>query len=175
MKFRNSVFATVLVLFSAPLHCVAQESNADYTDSHKAVGGFSAMLMITSDKDWQEKWYTPESTVPKFTTTDSVSVGQTIVILPFFANPALGKDGIPKIRCDIRMTKPDGSVGTNQKDVLCFPPVKLPKPQNVQITNMAIMFQAEDSDPKGRWSVEVTIHDLIGHRELPLKKTFTVK
>jgi hypothetical protein len=150
-------------------------SPALLSDSNKTIDGFSAMLMITSDRDWQEKWNTPEKVIPKFNTTDSVALGDTITILTIFSNPATTPDGFVKIRCDLKMIKPGGVLGTDMKDVLCFPEVKLPNPRNVQLTSLAVMFQAEPSDPKGVWTAEVVVHDIVGKRDIPLKTMFTVK
>jgi hypothetical protein len=138
-------------------------------------GGFSAKVMVTPDKDWQEKWSTPENEIPRFSAADSVAVGETITVLTFFSNPAAGVDGKVEVRCDLKMIKPGGTVGTDLKDVLCFPQVALPRPQNVQLASLAVMFQAEESDPKGVWTAQILVHDVPGNRSVPLKATFRVK
>lgn len=145
------------------------------SDANKTVDGFSAMLLITSDRDWQEKWNTAEDVIPQFNTVDSVATGDTISLLTFFSNPATTPEGVVKIRCDLKMIKPGGVVGTDMKDVLCFPEVKLPNPRNVQLTSMAVMFQAEPSDPKGVWTFQIVVHDTLGRRDIALRKQFTVE
>lgn len=57
------------------------------TEFRKTENGFSGMLLVTPDTDWEQKWNTPPDTIPHFRTAKVVRVGERLVILTFFVNP----------------------------------------------------------------------------------------
>ena len=52
-------------------------------ENQKRNAGFGGVLLITPDKDWQEKWNTPKEHVPYFSEAKNVKVGDELTILLF--------------------------------------------------------------------------------------------
>jgi len=144
------------------------------TDSRKSVSGFGGWVVVTSDADWQTKWETPSSTVPRFTEAKSVSRGNRVFVLTFFANPKLNSAGEANVTCDIDVTRPDGTTSTHQTDVVCFRGVLKTDPHYTYLAAPVIGFIGDPGDPAGVWVVQVTLKDNIRHVAVPLKTSFAL-
>jgi len=153
----------------------ADGTRVENTDAEKSVGGFGGKLLITSDADWEEKWNTPEDHTPSFTTASEVRLGEELTILTFYVNPKVNKQGYIDIRCDIKLTRPDGSVATDAKDFECATGEFHGNPYNVRLTNAIIKYIGEEGDVPGEWSVFVLLKDKIRGVEMPLKTSFILK
>ena len=143
-------------------------------ESRNAVDGFGGWLVVTSDSDWQAKWETSPDTVPRFTEAKTLTRGETIFILIFFANPKLSESGDADVTCDIDVMKPDGTSSVHQVDAVCFRGALKGPPTNVYLSAPILNFVGEANDPAGKWSVRVTVKDNIRHISLPLKATFSL-
>ncbi len=56
---------------------------------------------------------------PQFTTTDHVKLGQSVMALVFFTNPATDDKGNIRILCDYQLVRPDNTLSENVKDAPC--------------------------------------------------------
>jgi Flp pilus assembly protein TadG len=142
------------------------------TEARSAVGGFGGWLVVTSDSDWQAKWETSPSTVPRFTEAKTVARGKPIFILTFFANPKLTESGAADVTCDIDVVKPDGTSSVHQVDAVCFRGELKGPATNVYLSAPILNFVGESNDPAGKWLVRVTLKDNIRHMSLPLRASF---
>lgn len=146
------------------------------TESARSVEGFSAMLVMTSDPHWREKWDTPPETVVEFKAASEVSLGGSLEILTLIANPKVDPTtGKANVTCDVTLRRPDSSVSIEQKDLPCFQAAPQGDPRNVQLTDVQIAFLAEPGDPPGRWLVAVVVHDRVRGVELPLRTSFQLR
>lgn len=145
------------------------------TDAMRSVQGFAGRLLITSDSDWQEKWDTPAEHTPRFNETDEVSIGGTLTILTFMANPMVGADGMTDVACDLLILRPDGSASTGAKDLPCFKVQLTGNPTHIYLSATNLQFVAEPGDPLGRWTVRITLKDRLRGVEVPLSAGFDVK
>lgn len=136
---------------------------------------FSGWLLITDDQDWREKWDTPEHSIPKFNETHEVRLGEKITILTFFRNPLADENGQIDIRCDLTITKPDGSLSFQQENMECANEKLQGAPGNLRLTSVIIDFIGELGDPYGRWTIEVTLKDANRGVEVPLQTYFELK
>jgi hypothetical protein len=140
-----------------------------------SVSGFSGWLVITPDADWNKKWRTPEHVIPAFTIADEVQLGETLHILIFYANPKLSSQANVDVRCEIKVTRPDGAVALDEDNLDCASgPITGPV-TDLRVSGNTLEFVAEPSDPPGKWTVEVTLHDVHANVVLPLKAHFTLK
>ena len=146
------------------------------TDSARSRDGFSAMVLITPDMNWQEKWDTPPETVPHFSEAKEVGSGGELAILTFLANPKVDPaTGMTGVVCDFIVLRPDGSDSTGELDMPCFK-VKLPgNPKSVYLSAASLKYVAEPTDPRGTWVVLVTVKDRLRGVEIPLRTSFVVK
>jgi hypothetical protein len=143
------------------------------TDVRKAISGFGASVIITKDADWEEKWNTPAANTPKFTTVDKLKIGEQGTILIFFANPKLDSSGSVDVTCDIKITRPDGSI-TENSGLKGFTGKLMGPPGNTFLTESIIRFVGEPSDPLGEWVIDISVRDNIRQVTVPLKLRFSL-
>jgi hypothetical protein len=143
------------------------------TESRKSVENFGAFVLITSDADWQKKWNTPASETPRFTEIHKLRRGEKAWVLIFFANPQQNDDKWVDVKCDIKITRPNGKV-TENKGVNAMR-LQLEGPAtSTFMAEPVIGFLGEESDPLGDWLFEVTLHDLNRKVSIPVKTKFTL-
>ena len=173
----------LLLLLLAPLVAIAQSGWIDMqgdpvpeSESAKSRDGFSATVLITPDKDWQKKWDTPPETIPHFSEANDVGPGGELFILTFLANPKVDPaSGMTDIACDFIVLRPDGSDSTRELDMPCFT-VKLPgDPKSVYLSAASLKYVAEPADPRGTWTVLVTVKDRLRGVDVPLRTSFIVR
>lgn len=178
-----AIMRTLSVFVLLLISCVAfaQEGWRDQrghaapdTDARKSVGGFGGWVIVTSDADWQAKWETQSNTIPRFTEANTVSRGNRVFVLTFFANPKLNSAGEANVSCDIDVTRPDGTTSTHQSDVVCFRGVLKTDPHYTYLAAPVIGFIGDPGDPAGVWVVQVTLKDNIRHVVVPLKTSFAL-
>lgn len=142
------------------------------SDSQKSVNGFGGLLVVTPDKDWEEKWSTPPETAPEFSHTSAVERGGELFILTMFTNPQPDDSGVADVMMDIDVRRPDGSASTHAEGATCFKSVLGGSPQNIRLCGPVVGFVGEPSDPTGTWSVQITLRDNVRKVAIPLSTTF---
>ena len=142
------------------------------TESQKSVEGFGGLLIVTPDKDWEEKWNAP--TPPHFSGGSTVKKGGELFILTIYTNPQLDASGDANVTLDIDVRRPDGSSSTDAKGAVCFQGKLRGPPHNVYLCGPVVGFIGEPSDPVGDWSVRIKLIDNIRKVEIPLSTTFTL-
>jgi hypothetical protein len=167
----------ILALLVLPVTCNAQWKTRDgtpipETDQVKSKDGFGAMLTITSDPNWQDEWSKPPEIDPHFTESHTVSLGKELNVLTFLSNPKLDADLQANVECDFSVLRPDGTYSIDQKGMDCFK-TKLPgNPKNLYVTSATLKFFSEQSDQKGEYKVEVTLHDRNSGTSITLSDSF---
>lgn len=144
------------------------------SDAMKSIKGFGGWLMVTRDTDWKAKWETPTETAPAFHGASKVEYGERLAILTFYSNPKTDAGGAIHILCDIKLTRPDGSVPVDTKGIDCASGILQGAPRNTRLTAAVIDFIGEDGDPPGVWRVEVNLTDKNRNVNVPLKAEFTL-
>ena len=146
------------------------------TDAMKSIDGFGGWLVVTSDKDWEEKWNTPTENIPHFKGANNVSYGEELTVLIFFTNPKAGDAGEMNLTCDIQVIRPDKSYSIDVKEYNCanwdVPPS--PHNHNVQLTQAIIKYIGEEKDLPGEWKVNINLKDKNAGIEIPLKTKFNL-
>lgn len=179
MRFR----AVLLALLLTPLVAFAQDGwrNMDgnpiaESESVKSIEGFSAMLLVTPDQDWMEKWETPREHTPHFSEAKEVGPGGELFILTFLGNPQVDPaSGMTDVACDFIVQRPDGSYSIRELDMPCFKAELKGDPKGVFLTTAWLKFIAEPADPRGTWVVMVTVKDRLRAVEVPLRTSFVVR
>jgi len=180
MRILGALLMTAL--FLTPLAAAAQNGWRDSkgdpvpeSSSSRSKGRFSAMLLVTPDKDWQAKWDTPPETAPHFTEASEVTAGGELFILSFLANPQIDESGMANVTCDFIVSRPDGSRSINEKNMPCFVTRLATDPKSVYLSAASLKYIAEPQDPRGVWKVQVTLRDNTRRVEIPLETSFTVR
>jgi len=141
--------------------------------SQKSKDNFGGMLLITDDADWEAKWNTPPEVTPHFHETDTVKVGETVVVLIFVTNPSKDADGNINVTCDLQMTRPDGTLSIDKSGVACMVGPLPGDPMNVYLADPVVGFLGELSDPVGKWVFRVRLKDVVRDITLELETSFT--
>jgi hypothetical protein len=180
MKLFESLLA--LAMLAAPLPALADGGwiGADGqalpdTPWSKSKDGFAAMLLITPDQDWEQKWDTPTEVTPHFAEASEVSAGGRLAILSFLSNPMLDAAGRVNVTCDVRITRPDGTRAIDESNVPCFAGKLETPPRNVYLTGAVVNFIEEPEEPRGAWQVDITVRDTVRGVAIPLQAGFEVK
>ncbi len=142
------------------------------TDAQKWVAGFGGWLIVTSDQNWKEKWNNPKGGNPVFTEARDVELGEKITILTLYKNPQIDLNNRIDITCDIKITKPDGTISYEEDDIACSREELIGRRDNVRLTHAIIDYIGEIGDPYGFWVVEVTLKDNNAQIVIPLKRRF---
>jgi hypothetical protein len=153
----------------------AERNDWEHTEYRKVENDFGGSLVITSDLNWQQKWETPPDNVPLFAEAETVRVGEGVVILTFFVNPKVNEYGKASVRCALKVTRPDGTEAANYESFWCLNDTPMGDINNVRLSPAIINFIGEESDPLGKWVVEVKIHDVLRNTELNLRRSFTLE
>lgn len=148
---------------------------ASDTDSRKSANGFGGWVASTSDADWLDRWEHPASGTPSFTESKSVRRGEKLTILIFVLNAAPDAQNVVNVRCDLRVTRPDGSRPVDAADVTCLQGEIKGPPGGIRIAGPIINFVGEPTDQIGTWTVDVSLKDAVRDTTLALKTTFELK
>jgi hypothetical protein len=143
--------------------------------SSKSRDGFSAVLFVTSDKDWKKQWDTSRETAPAFRSADSVENGGELHILTFLAGAGVDAESKTDVTCDLKALRPDGSASIDQKGIPCFRTTLKGRLNDVYLSAAQVKFVAEPSDQRGLWRVLVVVRDNRRGVTLELENSFTVR
>lgn len=147
---------------------------APETASQKSVAGFGGLLIVTPDKDWEQKWNTSPESIPYFSSGSTVEKGGELFILTLFANPAPDASGVASVSMDIDVTRPDGSSSTHAEDAVCARG-KFEGPQdNLHLCGQVVGFTGEPADPLGTWSVRIVLKDDVRKVSMTLATQFVL-
>lgn len=145
------------------------------TDARKSANGFGGWIAATADADWQARWERPTEGGPSFNESHSVRRGERLTILIFLLNPAVDVVNVANVRCDLRVTRPDGSHPVDAADVTCLQGELQGPPGNIRVAAPIINFVGEPTDQLGTWTVEVSLKDTVRDTTLALKTAFELK
>lgn len=143
------------------------------SESRREVDGFSAMLLVTPDMDWQDKWDTPPDVIPHFREADRVARDERLAILVFYANPAV-VDGRADVVLGLRVVQPDGNAQLHAPEAACFSGPLGGDLANVRLCETSLGYIADPDDLSGDWTVEVVVRDRLRGAEIPLRTRFRV-
>ena len=142
------------------------------SESRKVENDFAGVLVVTPDKDWQNKWKTSPDTIPYFTESNTVRIGEGLAILTLFANPKTDGSGNAMVLCGIKITRPNGTIAVDERQIPCMVGKLIGPANNLRLSPGVVEFVGEKGDPPGKWLVEVEIHDVNRATTLKLKTTF---
>jgi hypothetical protein len=138
----------------------------------REANGLHGMLILTSDKDWQQKWDTPEKTIPKFNTSSELYIGETLSVLGFVSNPKLDDKGEVNIHCGLQLVTPTGKVVVSQTEIPCMTGKMTGKAANVYMLPAGAAVMAELTDEEGNWTAHYRITDKNRQTTIELKSSF---
>lgn len=156
----------------SPARATSSDSRGHATASSN---GVKALLLVTSDKDWKQKWDTSPHTIPQFTVADSIAEGGELAVLTFVTGPGLNAVNRTEVDCDLRVTRPDGTFSIDHHDLPCFHAELRGHPDNTFLTQAGFSFVAEPKDLRGNWKIDVTVKDRVRNVELPLSTSFVLE
>jgi hypothetical protein len=144
------------------------------TEAQRSVSGFGGWLLVTSDKDWEEKWSTPSEVTPTYTTAEDLHVGSQVAILILFVNARADTKGDVRVLCDLRVTRPNRTVSVDVKNADCYTGPLQGDPYSLRMTTQYLVFKGESTDPLGTYIVDVKLHDKTAKISVPLRTHFVL-
>ena len=172
------------ILLGSLVSCLASGQDLFWKDEHgqpvkesesqRSTGDFGGWVLVTPDEDWEEKWQTPTDVTPHYNVTSRLAVGQSVMTLIFFANPAIDQAGAAEIRCDLRVTRPSGSISIEIEDAECFKGPIEGDPYALRMSNGLLGFTGEEDDERGEWVTDVRLTDVVRGVSLDLRTRFVL-
>ncbi len=160
------------------VHDVLTTMLAGYNTENKPwpnqVGEFRAMLTLVSEDTLNEfeKTYGQGGTL---TELSSARAGDHIVVKLTFAGMDLSDDLAANVTYDFKIITPNGSLygGVDQKGLTALNN-KVATRFLIFDNNPTPIFVFDPRSPRGAYTIEVTVHDNIGHHSLTLSKQITL-
>lgn len=146
-------------------------------ESLKKVDGFGGWVVVITDEGFDEITNGPVDAPPNYDVTSNVAVGDTVMTLIFFANPAIDDEGNAEIRCDLKVTRPDGSMSHEAKDSECYKGPSNPyydTPDALQLSKQYLEFFGEEDDLRGEWITDIRLTDVVRGVSLDLRTRFVL-
>jgi hypothetical protein len=137
--------------------------------------GFSGLLLLTPDADWQQKWETASDSVPHFQEAREAKIGQQVFVLLFFSNPRLNPSRLADVTCDFDIARPDGTLALHRAGEVCFRGMLQGDAHNVYLSGPVIGFTGDPGDPLGEWTVRATLHDNLRKVSVSLRAPLTLR
>lgn len=149
------MLALVLAMVSAAaLDPVAPRSGA--TPSREDVRCF---LVLSIDTTFWERWEYSSEPGPHLPRAEHVVRGERFAPHVFVQNPGIDGDGMARLRQDLRILRPDGTVYFEELDSDAYSgPFQS---GNLLRTSTFLEVRLEPEDPLGRYRVEATLRDLV--------------
>lgn len=145
------------------------------TPARRSIDGFGGWLYPTADREWRAKWDGAPGRLPEFEATTTVKRGQPLSVLILLIRPGLGEGDQADVRCDLRITRPDGSVAGEAPGVACLSGVQYGADYSVRLAAPVIEFVGEAKDPAGEWVVEASLKDVVRGKTLALRTVLTLR
>ena len=142
------------------------------TEFRKSIDGFGGWLFITDEAQWRHEWHKQTGEIPRFTESRRLGLGEKLTILTFFTNPRVDDNGNIDVRCDVRLSRPDGTISLDQENIVCAQGRLQGDPDHVFLTQMSIEFVAELTDPSGMWTIDLLLQDRLGSIAIALSSSF---
>lgn len=152
----------------------AADNAAPVTEAKKTVAGFTGLLIVTSDKDWEKKWNTSPQSIPYLSSGSTVKRGGELSIITMFGNPQLDASGAANVSMDIDVIQPDGASSSHAEDAVCTRGKMAGPVESFYLCGQVVDFIAEESDPVGTWSVRIVLKDDVRNVSIPLTTEFVL-
>jgi hypothetical protein len=171
---RTLLLATLLL--ASPIAAAQQAPAVAPSDADQGeADGFRAIALLTSDPEWMEEWRKPAGGGgPNFPTAHEVRDGGQLSLVLVLSNPGVEAAGVANVGCDVRVTRPDGSVSIDERNVDCFKGELPGGPDSLYLAAAGVTFLSEPSDPRGVWVIDATLTDRVRGVSVPLQVAFDV-
>jgi len=99
----------------------------------------------------------------------SVRIGDPLLVVIYYSNPAVRVDRTADVQCDIKVTRPDGTVSLSKTGVPCLQGDLANGGENFYSPGLILRFTGEPIDPKVEWSVNASLRDMVRGTEIAPK------
>ena len=156
-------------------HSKSERSDTRQLESRKTVDGFSGWLLVTPEEDFPEDLNTSVEHPSSLSEPPLVQARESVLLLFFFASPALESDRIASVQCEFKVVLPDGTVSLEKTGVECYQSRLAETDDNKYVPGLIFRLVPDTNDPKGEWKIRASITDLRRGVKVPLKASFVVK
>jgi hypothetical protein len=164
----------LLAFFNARAQWIDKQGNtlAD-TDDRKAIGAFGAEIVFTTDAEALEsRWAIPSDSVT-VDSVESVRINQPISAFVVFSGCKPKVAGKCNVSMTFRVIQPDGKVYANTPSMEVWQDKQAPPEKALALSVQYLRVRIESHEQRGRYTVQVEVHDENSGNVLHLKKSFT--
>jgi hypothetical protein len=137
--------------------------------------GFGVLLLvIDKPKEFNESWSKPGRSVP-VSMTETIKRNEPGVAVVIFNGCPEDANGTCNVVADLRMLRPDGSLGVEMKNKAFWLGKPAPHAPKIQRATTALGFKFDSSDPAGEYTVQVDVHDRVKGVTFALERRFRVE
>jgi hypothetical protein len=152
----------------------AAESPPPGAGTQQSVAGFSGVLIITPDKDWDKKWNTAPESIPYFASGSKLNKGGKLFVITMYSNPQLDAAGAASVSMDIDVLRPDGTASSHAAGAECVRGKIQGPVQSFYLCRQVVEFFDEPADPVGTWTVRIVLKDELRKVSIPLSTEFVL-
>ncbi|MCP4393065.1 MAG: hypothetical protein GY804_02180 [Alphaproteobacteria bacterium] len=142
----------------------------NFTVTNGLFGAKLAVISPSYSKDWEGL---PATSGVKIEEKKELNKGETAEITIFFGGMELAEDLSADITYDIKITKPDGSIASEDKALNALK-VKVPTSFSVFRPTVKIEYRYDETDIPGVYKIDATLHDNISGKSLQLEEKLTL-
>lgn len=163
----KSLLWSVILLFTMNIF-------ASEIDSLKALADYKSsdlqiIFALINDRGFFDEWQKPE--LPKISTEDTYKRGEEAIPVIIFGTDRKDVDGNANLSYDIKITKPDGSIYGEFKQLEIWNGAPAPM---MHLLKQPIIISLEEKDPLGVYTVEAKVYENTKKQTISFKLTFKV-
>jgi len=139
-----------------------------------SIGKFGVQLWLIEDQTFYESWEKQAEGV-RIPAIDIAKRGVPFNPIIVFAGCKEGNDGLANVTYDILITKPDGSIFTNQKGLNCWVQLPAPKGNQLQLCAQQLGIVFGPTDQSGKYTVQAVVYDQLAGSKLNTTQSISLK
>ncbi len=142
------------------------------SENRKTKDGFGAHLIITDNLGFYNDWRKWER--PRISIAETAVIGQMVIPLVIYVNPRRDADECVDVTCDFTIIRPDGSIAHKIPDLTCANGKMQAPRNNLLLSQSELQWSADEGDPLGKWTFNVTVKDNNRGVEIPLTTSIEI-
>lgn len=162
-----AVVVAVIMAFLATI-IATDKAFALSTFAEKSSGRFKVVALLTTDKNYWQKWDTPRRNVPRFNIPTVIAPGEKTRLIILVSNPKLS-GGSMKLTCDADASWQGGRVEPDVPEMPCIGSVANPLKDHFVMMDYSMVLSARDGELPVNFKLNVKVTDKNAGRTVRLR------
>jgi hypothetical protein len=144
------------MLFCAPVAVVSAlaQDGAAKPSGMSSNGDFSVGAVITTERNWLDRWVDAVDAPPQFVAAQTARVGDRVSLVVMFDGASAIESRV-QVNCAFELAMPDGTY-SQMPPSLCFDQPHQGHPDALSLISLNMGFDVEPTSPSGRYWYFVT-------------------